>query len=69
MRRASSIVRGLTDQVSQRLVTHNDIEENRIYTLISDEFLSLEAMSDLKLSIQKELSNLPQRFRQASEPS
>ena len=64
-----STVRELTDQVRQRLVTHNDIEENRIYTLISGEFLSPEAMSDLKLSIEKELSNLPHRFRLTSASS
>jgi hypothetical protein len=64
-----SIVGELTHQVSQRLIAHNEVEEKRIYTLISAEFLAPEAIGELKLSIDKELSNLPQRFRQASAPS
>jgi hypothetical protein len=64
-----TIVRELTHKVSERLINHNEIEEKRIYTLISDKFLTPKAMSDLKLSVEKELSNLPQRFRQTSAPS
>jgi hypothetical protein len=63
------VVRDLVDQVRQTLIQHNELEENRIYTLIDDTFLAPDTMNELELSIKKELSNLPARFRDASAPS
>ena len=63
------VVWDLVDQVRQRLIQHNELEEDRIYSLINDEFLTPEVTTELKLSIKKELSNLPARFRDATTPS
>lgn len=64
-----STVRGLIDEVRNKLVAHNEVEENLVYPLIAAEYLSVEAMTDLKLLVKKELSNLPQRFRQSPATS
>lgn len=64
-----SIVRELVDQVRCKLIQHNEIEEDQIYTLINEGFLTHEAINELKLSIKKELSNLPARFRNESAAS
>lgn len=64
-----TIVKDIVEHVKQRLFVHNEIEESRIYSVISDAFLTPEEMNELRGSIIKELANLPARFRNASAPS
>lgn len=56
------IVRGLLEGVRERLVEHNRIEEEIVYPMCDESVLGNSAR-DLTVSVEKELKNLPPRFR------
>ena len=49
------------ENIHRRLITHNDIEESRIYPL-ADVLLSPDEAAKISLKMKKELDNLPPRF-------
>lgn len=53
-------VREVVSEVEQRLVVHNELEENKIYHLTN--VLSEQDQAELSLKISKELANQPPRF-------
>lgn len=61
------VVRGILEAVVERLTEHNDIEEEQIYTLMSDEFLDDDSAEQLLASVQKELARYPARFESRSK--
>ena len=63
------VVDDLVSQIKRRLIIHNAIEEGRIYTLVTERYLPSEEIAELAISIKKELSNLPPRFRTTAASS
>lgn len=53
-------VRGVVSEVEQRLVVHNELEENQVYRLT--DVLSEQDQAELSTKIDKELANQPPRF-------
>jgi Hemerythrin HHE cation binding domain. len=52
--------------VRERLITHNDIEESRVYPLIESSLLADEA-AEIRRKMKKELDNVPPRLVDNSE--
>lgn len=50
--------------IAQRLEVHNELEERDIYPL-AQALLTADEVTDLKVSIAKELANIPPRFRRS----
>jgi iron-sulfur cluster repair protein YtfE (RIC family) len=53
-------VREFVSEVEQRLVVHNELEENQVYRLT--DALSEQDQAELSMKINKELANQPPRF-------
>ena len=60
-------VRDVLDRVRERLVEHDQIEEEKIYKLAAAGLVSPKTITALHRSIQMELSNLPPRFTTRTE--
>ena len=56
--------RELLEPVRERLITHNRIEEEKVYSMVADQFDSI-AQNDLLTKVTKELTNLPPRHRKS----
>ncbi len=50
------------DLLRKRLISHNEIEETQVYSLV-DAYLSEADRSDLYANVRRELTNMPSRFR------
>lgn len=61
-----AVVKERLGNVRDRLITHNEIEEARVYPLVESSLLPEEAAS-LRHKMKKELDNVPPRFVDNSE--
>lgn len=50
------------DLLRKRLISHNEIEETQVYSLV-DAYFSEADRSDLFANVRRELTNMPRRFR------
>ena len=62
-----AVVRSILEAVVERLKEHNDIEEEQIYTLTTDEFLDDDSAVQLLATVQMELDRYPARFESRSK--
>ena len=56
------IVKGLVDNVRQRLIEHNRIEEEVIYPMVGQSANDNVDMDEISVETLKQLTNLPSRF-------
>ena len=61
MRGAAVNAQPVLHSIRERLIEHNSIEEDRVYSL--QQFFSQEESQNLSQAVAKELNNLPPRFR------